>query len=49
VTLVAQIFTVGYFGFFLILMPVLSFVEKTKPIPASIAAAVLPKKPLAQV
>jgi len=43
-TLIARFLTVGYFGFFLIIMPLLSFTEKTKPIPASIADAVLPKK-----
>ena len=41
--LIARILGAGYFGFFLIIMPVLSFTEKTKPIPASIADAVLPK------
>jgi len=46
-TLVARILTVGYFGFFLVVMPLLSFMEKTKPIPASIADAVLAKKPAA--
>jgi ubiquinol-cytochrome c reductase cytochrome b subunit len=44
-TLIARFLTVGYFGFFLVIMPLLSFTEKTKPIPASIADAVLPKKP----
>ena len=43
-TLIARIFTAGYFGFFLVVMPLLSFTEKTKPIPASIADAVLTKK-----
>ena len=43
--LIARILTVGYFGFFLVIMPLLSFTEKTKPIPASIADAVLVKKP----
>jgi ubiquinol-cytochrome c reductase cytochrome b/c1 subunit len=43
-TLIARFLTVGYFGFFLVIMPLLSFTEKTKPIPASIADAVLPKK-----
>jgi len=43
-TLIARFLTVGYSGFFLIIMPLLSFTEKTKPIPASIADAVLPKK-----
>jgi ubiquinol-cytochrome c reductase cytochrome b/c1 subunit len=41
--LIARIFTFGYFAFFLIIMPVLSFTESTKPIPASIADAVLAK------
>jgi ubiquinol-cytochrome c reductase cytochrome b/c1 subunit len=41
--LIARILTFGYFAFFLIIMPVLSFTEKTKPIPASIADAVLEK------
>jgi ubiquinol-cytochrome c reductase cytochrome b subunit len=43
--LIARILTAGYFGFFLVVMPLLSFTEKTKPIPASIADAVLPNKP----
>jgi ubiquinol-cytochrome c reductase cytochrome b/c1 subunit len=41
--LIARILTFGYFAFFLIIMPVLSFTEKTKPIPASIADAVVTK------
>ncbi len=41
--LIARILTFGYFAFFLIIMPVLSFTEKTKPIPTSIADAVLTK------
>ena len=41
--LIARIFTFGYFAFFLIIMPVLSFTEKTKPVPTSIADAVLTK------
>ena len=41
--LIARILTFGYFAFFLIVMPVLSFTEKTKPIPTSIADAVLTK------
>jgi quinol-cytochrome oxidoreductase complex cytochrome b subunit len=41
--LIARILTFGYFGFFLIVLPVLSFTEKTKPIPASIADSVLTK------
>jgi ubiquinol-cytochrome c reductase cytochrome b/c1 subunit len=48
-TLIARFLTVGYFGFFLVIMPLLSFTEKTKPIPASIADAVLSKKPDAAV
>jgi ubiquinol-cytochrome c reductase cytochrome b/c1 subunit len=44
-TLIARFLTVGYFGFFLVIMPLLSFTERTKPIPASIADAVLSKKP----
>ncbi len=42
-TLIARFLTAGYFAFFLIVLPVLSFTEKTKPIPASIADAVLAK------
>ena len=45
--LIARILTVGYFGFFLVIMPLLSFTEKTKPIPASIADAVLAKNRVA--
>ena len=45
--LIARFLTVGYFGFFLVIMPLLSFIEKTKPIPTSIADAVLAKKPAA--
>src|SRR5271156_6201267 len=41
--LIARILTFGYFAFFLIIMPVLSFAERTKPIPRSIADAVLEK------
>ncbi len=44
---IARFFTAGYFGFFLVVMPILSFTEKTKPIPASIADAVLARKPVA--
>jgi ubiquinol-cytochrome c reductase cytochrome b/c1 subunit len=47
--LIARIFTFGYFAFFLIIMPVLSFTEKTKPIPTSIADAVLTKTKAAAV
>lgn len=42
--MIARVLTVGYFGFFVVIMPLLSFTEKTKPIPASIADAVLGKK-----
>ena len=42
-TLIARILTAGYFAFFLIVMPVLSFTERTKPMPASISDAVLAK------
>ena len=41
--LIARILTFGYFAFFLIIMPILSFTEKTRPIPMSIADAVLTK------
>ena len=41
--LIARILTFGYFAFLLIIMPILSFAEKTKPIPTSIADAVLSK------
>ena len=46
-SLIARFLTAGYFGFFLVIMPVLSFTEKTKPLPVSIADAVLAKKPAA--
>ena len=42
-TLVARILAIGYFGFLLIVLPLLGLIEKTKPIPASIADAVLVK------
>jgi quinol-cytochrome oxidoreductase complex cytochrome b subunit len=42
-TLVARILTVGYFGFLVVVLPVLGLIEKTKPMPASIADAVLVK------
>jgi ubiquinol-cytochrome c reductase cytochrome b/c1 subunit len=41
--MIARILGTGYFAFFLVIMPVLSFTERTKPIPASIADAVLAK------
>jgi ubiquinol-cytochrome c reductase cytochrome b/c1 subunit len=42
--LVARIFTVYYFGYFLVILPVLGFVEKTKPLPNSITEDVLKHK-----
>lgn len=42
-TLVARILSLGYFGFLLVALPVLGLVEKTRPVPTSIADAVLPK------
>ncbi len=43
-TLAARILAVGYFAFLLIVLPLLGLIEKTKPMPASIADAVLAKK-----
>jgi ubiquinol-cytochrome c reductase cytochrome b subunit len=40
---VARILAVGYFGFLLVVLPLLGLFEKTKPLPASIADAVLAK------
>ena len=42
-TLAARVLTLGYFGFFLGL-PLLGRIEKTRPLPASIADAVLARK-----
>ena len=42
-TLVARILAIGYFGFLVIVLPLLGLIEKTKPVPASIADAVLAK------
>jgi ubiquinol-cytochrome c reductase cytochrome b/c1 subunit len=39
----AQLSTLYYFGFFLVILPVLSKIEKAKPLPSSIAEAVLKK------
>nr|WP_319513781.1 cytochrome b N-terminal domain-containing protein [uncultured Cohaesibacter sp.] len=39
----ARIFTVYYFAYFLVILPVLGFIEKPKPLPASINEAVLAK------
>ncbi len=41
--LAARILGVAYFAFFLIVLPLLGLFEKTKPVPASIADAVLAK------
>jgi hypothetical protein len=37
----ARIFTLYYFAFFIVLMPVLGLIEKPKPVPNSIAESVL--------
>ena len=42
-TLVTRILSLGYFGYLIVVLPVLGLVEKTKPVPVSIADAVLPK------
>jgi ubiquinol-cytochrome c reductase cytochrome b/c1 subunit len=39
--LIARIFTVYYFAYFLVILPILGLVEKTKPLPSSIAESVL--------
>jgi hypothetical protein len=39
----ARIFTIYYFAFFIILMPLLGLIERTKPVPNSIAESVLDK------
>ncbi len=41
--ILARIFTVYYFAHFLIILPLLGFLEKPKPLPASISEAVLAK------
>ena len=47
--LIARIFTVYYFAFFLVILPVLGKVERTKPLPNSIAESVLAEgKPLGE-
>jgi ubiquinol-cytochrome c reductase cytochrome b subunit len=38
---VARIFTAYYFAYFLIILPVLGLVEKTRPLPNSITESVL--------
>ena len=42
--ILARIFTVYYFAFFLIVMPLLGIFEKTKPLPNSISDSVLGTK-----
>jgi quinol-cytochrome oxidoreductase complex cytochrome b subunit len=39
--LFSRIFTVYYFAYFLIILPILGYVEKTKPLPNSISESVL--------
>jgi ubiquinol-cytochrome c reductase cytochrome b subunit len=39
--LFARLFTIYYFAYFLIILPILGKVEKTKPLPNSIAESVL--------
>ncbi len=39
----ARILALGYFGYLLVALPLLGLIERTKPIPASIADAVLTK------
>ncbi|PCI85999.1 MAG: cytochrome b [Hyphomicrobiales bacterium] len=39
--LVSRISTIYYFGFFIVILPVLGLIEKTKPLPNSISEAVL--------
>jgi quinol-cytochrome oxidoreductase complex cytochrome b subunit len=41
--LAGRILTISYFAFFLVVLPLLPFVEKPRPLPASIADAVLGK------
>jgi ubiquinol-cytochrome c reductase cytochrome b subunit len=43
-TLAARILSIGYFGFLIVVLPLLGLIEKTKPVPASIADAILAKK-----
>ena len=42
--LISRIATLYYFGFFLIIMPLLSKFEKTTELPSSISAAVISEK-----
>ncbi len=43
-TLAARILAFGYFAFLVVVLPLLGLIEKTKPMPTSIADAVLAKK-----
>jgi quinol-cytochrome oxidoreductase complex cytochrome b subunit len=42
--ILARIFTVYYFAFFLLILPLLGIFEKTKPVPKSISESVLDAK-----
>ena len=42
--LISRIFTAYYFGFFIIVLPLLGIFEKSKPLPNSISDSVLPAK-----
>ena len=42
--LISRIFTAYYFGFFIIILPLLGIFEKSKPLPNSISDSVLPAK-----
>jgi ubiquinol-cytochrome c reductase cytochrome b subunit len=37
----ARLFTIYYFAYFLVILPVLGLVEKTKPLPNSISESIL--------
>jgi ubiquinol-cytochrome c reductase cytochrome b subunit len=41
--LIARIFTAYYFAYFLIILPILGKLERTKPLPSSITESVLRK------
>ena len=42
--ILARIFTIYYFAFFLVILPLLGIFEKTKPVPNSISESVLGAK-----
>ena len=42
--IVSRIFTAYYFGFFIIILPLLGVFEKTRPLPNSISESVLGAK-----